>query len=170
MKSVSMKSSVCDLRPESFSMIIQQDFSEFLRLLGKYDVDYMIVGGYAVAVHGYPRFTRDLDVFYRNDTENTERLKKALLEFGFPSDDLKDELFSEEGTIIQFGAPPCQIDLLNRISGVVYSEAKAHIVTARYGEVEIRVIGKEHLLINKTSTDRLKDKADAEEIRRADGE
>lgn len=151
-------------------MNIQQDFSEFLRLLGKYDVDYMVVGGYAVAVHGYPRFTKDLDVFYRNDDENTKRLKQALLEFGFPPDHLKDELFSEEGTVIQFGAPPCQIDLLNQISGVPYAEAVGHTVTVKYGEVEIRVIGKDQLLKNKTSTDRLKDKADAEEIRRADEE
>ena len=151
-------------------MNIQQDFSEFLRLLGKYDVDYMVVGGYAVAVHGYPRFTKDLDVFYCNDAANTRRLKQALLEFGFPSEDLKEELFSEDGTVIQFGAPPCQIDLLNQISGVSYEEAEGETVVARYGDVEIRVIGKEHLLRNKTSTDRLKDKADAEEIRRADGE
>ena len=59
-------------------MHIQQDFSEFLQLLGKYDVDYMVIGGYAVAVHGYPRFTKDLDVFYSNDTENTKRLKQAF--------------------------------------------------------------------------------------------
>ncbi len=149
-------------------MNIQQDFSEFLQLLGKFDVDYMVVGGYAVAVHGYPRFTKDLDVFYNNDAENSKRLKRALLAFGFPPDHLKDELFSEEGTVIQFGAPPCQIDLLNQISGVPYAEAAGHVVTAKYGEVEIRVIGREQLLKNKTSTDRLKDKADAEEIRRAD--
>jgi hypothetical protein len=149
-------------------MNIQQDFSEFLRLLGQYDVDYLVIGGYAVAIHGYPRFTKDLDVFYSNDAENIMRLKKALLEFGFPPDDLKDELFSEDGTIIQFGAPPCQIDLLNQISGVAYADAAGQVVTAKYGDVEIRVIGKAHLLINKTSTDRLKDKADAEEIRRVD--
>lgn len=151
-------------------MNIQQDFSEFLQLLGKYDVDYMVIGGYAVAVHGYPRFTKDLDVFYSNDAENTKRLKQALLEFGFPPDHLKDELFLEDGTVIQFGAPPCQIDLLNQISGVSFAEARGHTVVTRYGEVEIRVIGKQQLLINKTSTDRLKDKADAEEIRRVDGE
>jgi len=150
-------------------MNTQQDFGEFLQLLGKYDVDYLVVGGYAVAIHGYPRFTKDLDVFYSNDAENTKRLKAALLAFGFPPDDLKDELFSEEGTVIQFGAPPCQIDLLNQISGVDYADAARQVVTSKYGDVEIRVIGKEHLLINKTSTDRLKDKADAEEIRRVDG-
>ena len=91
-------------------MNIQQDFSEFLQLLGKCEVDYMVVGGYAVAVHGYPRFTKDLDVFYSNEAENSKRLKHALLEFGFPPDPLKDELFTEDGTVIQFGAPPCQIE------------------------------------------------------------
>ncbi len=83
---------------------------------------------------------------------------------------LDDELFSEDGTVIQFGAPPCQIDLLNQISGVSYAEAEGNTVVAKYGDVEIRVIGKDQLLKNKSSTDRLKVKADAEEIRRADGE
>ena len=168
-KSVLTKWNVCGLNPESSYMNIQQDFREFLQLLGKYDVDYMVVGGYAVAVHGYPRFTKDLDVFYRNDADNSKRLKQELLAFGFPPAHLKDELFSEDGTVIQFGVPPCQIDLLNQISGVSYAEAEGNAVVARYGDIEIRVIGKEHLLKNKTSTDRLKDKADAEEIRRADG-
>ncbi len=149
-------------------MNIQQDFREFLLLLERYDVDYMVIGGYAVAIHGHPRFTKDLDIFYNNDGENVVRLKQALAEFGFPLDQLKEGLFSEEGTVIQFGVPPCQIDLLNQISGVGYSEASAHTISAKYGDVPIRVIGRNELLINKVSTDRLKDKADAEEINRAD--
>jgi len=148
-------------------MNIQQDFREFLLLLERYDVDYMVIGGYAVAIHGYPRFTKDLDVFYNNDDENVLRLKQALAEFGFPADQLKDALFSEAGTVIQFGIPPCQIDLLNQISGVGYAEASSHTVSAKYGDVEIRVIGRKELLKNKSSTDRLKDKADVEEINRA---
>lgn len=163
-----MRWSSCGLRPEGSFMNIQQDFREFLLLLGEYDVDYMIIGGYAVAIHGYPRFTKDLDVFYNNDVENTQRQKQALLEFGFPSADLKDELFSEDGTVIQFGTPPCQIDLLNQISGVGYAEASGFTVSAMYGDVEIRVIGKQQLIKNKTSTDRLKDKADAAEVQRAE--
>ena len=74
-------------------MNIQQDFREFLLLLERYDVDYMVIGGYAVAIHGHPRFTKDLDIFYRNDDENVSRLQAALAEFGFPSDQLKDGLF-----------------------------------------------------------------------------
>ena len=147
-------------------MNIQQDFREFLLLLERYDVDYMVIGGYAVAIHGHPRFTKDLDVFYSNDIENVSRLKKALGEFGFPLGQLEDGLFSEDGTVIQFGVPPCQIDLLNQISGVGYGEASAHTISAKYGDVAIRVIGRKELLKNKSSTDRLKDKADVEEINR----
>jgi hypothetical protein len=127
----------------------------------------MVIGGYAVAIHGHPRFTKDLDVFYSNDVENVSRLQQALIEFGFPPGQLRDGLFSEDGTIIQFGVPPCQIDLLNQISGVEYGEASAHTIFAKYGDVEICVIGREELLKNKSSTDRLKDKADVEEINRA---
>ncbi len=76
-----------------------------------------MIGGYAVAIHGHPRFTKDLDIFYNNDVENVLRLQQALAEFGFPLGQLKGGLFSEDGTIIQFGVPPCQIDLLNQISG-----------------------------------------------------
>lgn len=151
-------------------MNIQPDFSEFLRLLEKYNVDYMVVGGYAVAIHGYPRFTKDIDVFYLNEDMNIRALKCAMLEFGFPEQQLKDELFTEEGTIIQFGVPPCQIDLLNQISGVSYKQASEHTILAKYGEVEIRVIGRVELLINKMSTDRLKDKVDAGEIERLEGD
>ncbi|MDF7823719.1 hypothetical protein P4B35_06810 [Pontiellaceae bacterium B12227] len=119
-----------------------------------------------MAIHGYPRFTKDIDVFCDNHADNVVCLKKAMLAFGFPSDQLKDELFSEEGTVIQFGVPPCQIDLLNQISGVEYASASEHTVAARYGDVEIRVIGRDDLLLNKSSTDRLKDKMDVEEIER----
>jgi len=128
----------------------------------------MVIGGYAVAIHGHPRFTKDLDIFYNNDVENVLRLQQALAEFGFPLGQLKDGLFSEDGTIIQFGVPPCQIDLLNKISGVGYPEASTHTISAKYGDVEIRVIGRKDLLKNKSSTGRLKDKADVEEINRMD--
>ncbi|VGO12208.1 hypothetical protein PDESU_00759 [Pontiella desulfatans] len=91
-----------------------------------------------------------------------------MLYFGFPAEQLKHELFSEEGTVIQFGVPPCQIDLLNQISGVEYANAAAHTIFAKYGDVRIRVIGREDLLLNKSSTDRLKDKVDVDEIKRSE--
>lgn len=145
-------------------MNIQQDFKEFLQLLDDFAVEYMIVGGYAVAFHGYPRFTKDIDVFYDNAPENIRSLKKAMKAFGFPEDQLHDELFEEEGTIIQFGYPPCQIDLLNQIDGVKYETAQAGKILTRFDGLHIAFISKEDLIQNKQSTPRLKDKADVEEL------
>ncbi len=145
-------------------MNIQQDFKEFLQLLDDFAVDYMIVGGYAVAFHGYARFTKDIDVFYDNAPENILLLKSALKAFGFPNDQLNDDLFREEGTVIQFGYPPCQIDLLNRIDGVEYEAARSRKILARFDGLQIAFIAKEDLMKNKQSTPRLKDKADVEEL------
>jgi len=149
-------------------MNIQQDFKEFLQLLDDFAVDYMVVGGYAVAFHGYARFTKDIDVFYDNEPENTRRLKKAMKAFGFPEDHLHDALFEEPGTVIQFGYPPCQIDLLNRIDGVEYEEARSRKMISRFDGLQIAFISKEDLVKNKQSTPRLKDRADIEELEKAD--
>ncbi len=87
-------------------MNTQPDFEELLRLFEKNDVDYMVVGGYAVAFHGYPRFTKDIDVWFRLDANNIDRLKNALFTFGFAEHALPDHLFTEPGNIIKFGVEP----------------------------------------------------------------
>ena len=145
-------------------MNIQQDFEELLRLLEKNNVEYMIVGGYAVAFHGYPRFTKDIDIFFEVSKKNIISLKKALIEFGFTKADLPDELFIELGSVITFGVAPVRIDLLNDIDGVKFKEAKSSRIRGRYGKIKVFFIGKEELIKNKNSTSRTKDKADAEEL------
>ena len=92
-------------------MNIQQDFKELLELLEKHNVDYMIVGGYAVAFHGFPRFTKDIDIFFSTATENIEQIIEALIEFGFPKTELTSELFLAEGDIIT---------LVNKAVGIFY--------------------------------------------------
>ena len=92
-------------------MNIQPHFKELLKLLEENDVQYMIVGGYAVAFYGFPRFTKDLDIFYKLDHVNIPRIKKTLEMFGFPSSDLVDDLFLR-GNIIKIGIEPIRIDLL----------------------------------------------------------
>ena len=124
----------------------------------------MIVGGYAVAFHGYPRFTKDIDIFFLNTVENIAKLKTALLAFGFPENDIPDEMFSEEGNIIQFGIVPVRVDLLNQIDGLSYEEAEAHIIRGRYGNTEANFIGRLDLVRNKKASGRLQDKADAQAL------
>ncbi|HMO52383.1 MAG TPA: hypothetical protein PKE26_14445 [Kiritimatiellia bacterium] len=145
-------------------MNTQPDFEEFLSLLKTHRVEYMLVGGYAVAFHGYPRFTKDLDVFYRRQTENVARLRAALVAFGFGQDDVNDLTLETEGEIIRFGVAPVMIDLINHIDGVTYEEADPHVVEGCYGNTPARFIGREHLLKNKRATPRAKDKVDANEL------
>ena len=145
-------------------MNIQQDFKELLALLGKHNVDYMVVGGYAVAFYGHPRFTKDIDIFFGISESNIESILNALVEFGFNRDSLKDLLFDQKGSIITFGVAPVRVDFINEIDGVEFSDAKKTRVRGQYGDVEVYFIGKDELLKNKNSTNRLKDKADAEEL------
>lgn len=145
-------------------MNIQQDFKELLALLEKHEVDYMIVGGYAVAFHGFPRFTKDIDIFFLASKVNIERIIEALVEFGFSKTELKSEIFLPEGDIITFGVAPVRVDFINKIDGVDYSDAEPRRVRGKYGDNEVYFIGKEDLLQNKKSTTRAKDMADVEEL------
>jgi hypothetical protein len=140
------------------------DFEELLQLLEENHVEYMIIGGYAVAYHGHPRFTKDLDIFYASSLENINRLRRTLLAFGFTPDDVPAELFAEQGSLVTFGIPPTRIDLLNEIDGVTFDQAKDGRIRRMYGDVEVCVIGRADLLNNKRSTPRTKDKADVEEL------
>ena len=140
------------------------DFEELLRLLGEHGVDYMIVGGYAVAFHGYPRFTKDIDIFFRATEENAARLRDALIAFGFLERDLPLEVFLTQGNVLTFGVVPTRVDLVNDIDGVVYDDAQRNVVGGRYGSVEATFIGFDDLIRNKQSTRRAKDKGDVEEL------
>ena len=145
-------------------MNTQQDFEELLKLLEQNKVRYMIVGGYAVALHGYARFTQDIDIFFLNSNENIKKLISSLKQFGFDESNLPKEIFKKTGNIIQFGVAPVRIDLLNKIDGVSFEKAEKNIVRSRYGNTEVNFIGKKELIRNKNSSERLKDKADIEEL------
>jgi hypothetical protein len=145
-------------------MNIQQDFEELLKLLESNSTRYMIVGGYAVAYHGFPRLTKDIDFFFDNSKENVRKIISSLIDFGFPEGDLNSEMFTSEGNIITFGVEPVRVDFLNQISGVNFKEAWENKIRGKYGNVEVNFIGRLELIKNKTSTDRPKDKLDAEEL------
>ena len=145
-------------------MNIQQDFEELLKLLEEHKVEYLIVGGYAVAFHGYPRFTKDIDIYYNISAINILGLQKALEKFGFTIKDLPAELFYSKGNIITFGIEPVRVDLINEISGVEFNDAWENRARGNYGTSEVNFINKSDLIKNKTSTPRLQDKADAEKL------
>jgi hypothetical protein len=145
-------------------MNIQQDFEELLKLLEEHQIEYLIVGGYAVAFHGYPRFTKDIDIYYNISAINIQRLQKALEKFGFPTKDLPAELFYSKGNIITFGIEPVRVDIINEISGIDFEDAWKKRVRGNYGTTEVNFINKTDLIKNKTSTPRLQDKADAEKL------
>lgn len=140
------------------------DFEELLRLLEEHHVEYMIVGGYAVAWHGHPRFTKDIDIFFDLNVDNIKRLCNALVIFGFMEEDLPIEAFTTSGNIVTFGVAPTRVDLINSIDGLTYDEAKSNVVRGKYGQVNVSFIGRGDLIKNKQSTHRTKDKADAEEL------
>ena len=146
-------------------MNIQQDFKELLELLEKNKVDYMIVGGYAVAFHGYPRFTKDIDIFYdSNNQDNINRVIDTLIQFGFTKEELKKTLFSTKGNLVTFGVAPVRVDFINEIDGVDFKDAIQERVRGRYGDLDVFFISKKHLILNKKSTPRIKDLADIEEL------
>ena len=145
-------------------MNIHPDFEELLRLLEEHGIEYMIVGGYAVAYHGYPRFTKDIDLFFRLTRENALRLRLALVAFGFREEELPLDAFMTAGSILTFGIAPTRVDLMNEIDGVTYDEARPNVVRGRYGDVEVTFIGLADLVKNKKATPRTKDKGDVEEL------
>jgi len=140
------------------------DFKEFLKLLNKHQVDYLLIGGYAVAYHGYPRATADMDIWIRLDTQNANRIVAALKEFGFKHSSLSTELFLKEGRVIRMGVPPVRIEICTTISGVSFEECYKARITDVLDEVEVSLINLPHLKINKKASGRHKDLADLENL------
>lgn len=141
-------------------MNVDEDFATFLKLLNDHDVAYLVVGGYAYAIHVEPRFTKDLDIFLKRDQENAQKILKVLEDFGFGSLDLSKEDFLEPDQVVQLGNPPLRIDLLTSISGVEFKEAWKNRFSGKYGEVDVFFIGKEELRKNKKATGRESDRED----------
>lgn len=141
-----------------------KDFEEWFESLNQNQVDYLVIGGYAVSHHGHPRYTNDLDIFYRIDQDNAERIVQALKDFGFGELDITPADLQRPGTVIQLGHPPEQIDLLNRVTGLTWEQATADRSPGVYGKVPVVYIGLQALLQNKRATGRHKDLGDIEEL------
>ena len=145
-------------------MEVQKDFREFLALLNAHDVKFVIVGGYALAYHGAPRFTGDIDIFVNPDYENAKRILNALSDFGFGSLDLSLDDFQDQDKVIQLGVPPVRIDILTSINGVTWEEANASKEAGLFGDVSVMYIGKKQFIANKLAIGRTKDLADIEAL------
>ena len=141
------------------------DFEEFFRLLNEHKVKYLIVGGYAFAVHAYPRFTNDLDIWIDKDVENAENILQVLKDFGFQKLEITNEDLTNPDRIIQLGYPPLRIDLLTDIDGVDFSTAWENKDSSNYGKQKINIINRELFIQNKLASGRQKDKEDLEKLK-----
>ncbi len=148
-------------------MILEKDFEDFVKLLNKYKVAYMIVGGYALALHGKPRHTGDLDIWIEVSEDNAAKLVSVLFEFGMGSLGLEKEDFLKPGFMSQIGYPPLRIDILNSIDGVSFADAiKGMLVIHLENDLVLNYIGLEDFLINKQAAGRKQDLADIREIKK----
>lgn len=145
-------------------MEISVDFKELLELLNEPNVDYVIVDGYALAYHGAPRFTGDLDILVNPSAENARKVVRVLDDFGFESPGLTADDFEAEDNVIQIGMPPVRIDILTALTGVSWNEVYEGCIKAELGGVPGQVIGRDQLIANKKALGRKRDLADLEAI------
>jgi hypothetical protein len=144
---------------------LSPDFHDFIVLLNEYKVECVLVGGYALGVHGVIRATGDIDFMYRRTTKNVKRLIGALIEFGAPANVLDEKALMKAGIVTQLGKPPQRIDLLNEIDGVTFPEVWKGAMTVRIDGQRISVIGLMELRANKGATGRKKDEEDLRQLK-----
>jgi hypothetical protein len=145
-------------------MVLNQDFKEFVQSLNEHNVRYLIIGGYAVAFHGHPRYTKDLDVWIELAPQNAANMLKALMDFGFGSLELTEHDFLEPDQIIQLGYPPSRIDILTTLAGVDFADCYASKVITTIDDIPMNFIDLENLKKNKQAAGRLQDLADLENL------
>ena len=143
---------------------LPKDFKEFLSLLRSHGVRYLLIGGYAVGYHGYPRATGDLDVWIAMEPENATRVVDVLREFGFDTPQLAPGLFLQDQRIVRMGNVPLRIEITTAISGVSFEECYAARIEAVLDGVEVTLIDLAHLKANKRASGRHKDLMDLEQL------
>jgi len=145
-------------------MAISPDFRDLLMLFAKHRVEFVIVGGYALAHHGAPRYTGDIDLFIRPTEDNAHRVLAALADFGFGSLDITTSDLDRPGRVVQLGYAPCRVDLITSIDGVSFDEAVREPSLGAYGDVSVAFLARDLLIKNKLTSGRAKDLADAEAL------
>lgn len=145
-------------------MRLDPDFSEFIGLLNEHEVDYLVVGGHAVALHGHPRYTGDMDVWLRTDVANAERVLAALEDFGFGGLDITREDLLEPDQVVQLGYSPLRLDLMTSLSGVAFEECHKRRVEVEVAGLTVPFISLQDLRRNKRASGRIQDLADLEAL------
>jgi predicted nucleotidyltransferase len=140
------------------------DFKEFLWLLADRQVEYLLVGGYAVAFHGYPRATVDMDVWIRRSPENAEKIVAVLREFGFDVPNLQEGLFLKDDQVVRMGLPPVQLEIFTAIPGVTFERCDQNRIEAELDGVPVRLISLADLRTNKKASGRHKDLSDLDHL------
>jgi len=143
---------------------LPQDFKEFLKLLNAKGVEYLLIGGYAVGYHGYPRATADMDIWVAVKPENAEKLMAVLRDFGFDMPELTPELFLKEKNIVRMGIPPMRIEITTGISGVEFDICYAQKVVDVLDGIQVNIINLQDLKVNKKASGRFKDLNDLENL------
>jgi predicted nucleotidyltransferase len=143
---------------------LNQDFLEFIRLLEEQQVEYLVVGGYAVGIHGFPRYTGDIDFFVAVSDRNAAKLLSVFDAFGFGNIGLRSGDFLEPDFVVEIGREPRKIQVLTGIDGVAFDDCFARRVEVPVGGMPVKFIGKDDLIRNKTASARPKDRIDVEEL------
>lgn len=147
-------------------MRLDPNFNEFIELLLANEVEFMVVGGYAVAVHGHPRYTGDLDIWILVERDNAAKLVRTLDDFGFAPLGLTPDDFLVDEQIIQLGREPVRIDLLTGLDGVSFQDCAARVLDVDVGGMSVPFISRDDLIRNKRASGRTQDLADVEALER----
>ena len=141
-------------------MKVEKDYEELLKLFNKHKVKYCIIGAFAVAFYAKPRYTKDLDIFIEPSSENAEKIRKTLVDFGFKDLNLSADDFCNEGNIIQLGYEPLRIDIMTSLPGCSFNQVWKNKATATYGSENVNFIGLDELIQTKKFSGRPQDKVD----------
>ncbi|HKJ37997.1 MAG TPA: hypothetical protein VJ972_04430 [Anaerolineales bacterium] len=146
------------------ALTLPPDFKEFLKLLKEHDVQYLLIGGYAVGYHGYARATDDMDIWVAVHPDNAQKLVSALKAFGLNDPNLTPDLFLQKPKIVRMGFPPMRLEISTSISGVDFKECYQTRIVDTLDDIEVNLIDLEHLKKNKEASGRAKDIADLENL------
>jgi predicted nucleotidyltransferase len=144
--------------------MLNDDYKEMLQCLSEEDVKFLLVGAYALAVHGFPRATKDIDFFVWATPDNAVKLMRALAKFGAPMGEISESDFSSEGVIFQIGNNPRRIDIVTTIDGVKFEQAYANKKVFSIEGLQVPAISLEDLIVNKRASGRIQDLADVEKL------
>jgi len=143
---------------------LHPDFKDFLKLLNSHKVRYLLVGGYAVGYHGYPRATGDMDIWVEMSEPNSKKVTSACRDFGMPNEEIAENIFLEKNKVIRMGIPPVRLEVITSASGVAFDECYANREVIEIDGIPIKFISLQDLKKNKRAAGRHKDLEDIEHL------